>query len=471
MCGNMKFILSLATSILLNCNVFAMQVVKPRVIVLTDGEVDDRSSMVRFLLYTNDIDLAAIIQTNSVYQKLGWSSSGWLEEQIDAYGKVYPNLKIHDSSYPAPEVLRKLIYVGDEDSSHIVVDPYSSQRMPGMEPVIDPTKWKDTPGSDRIVEVLLEDDSRPVYIQAWGGGNTAARAFYKLKTHYPNDYSRAISKVTMYNIWYQDGAGSYIEKYHPKVTMLLSHYFDGTWAYGSMAFTHAFVENDVKNGHGPLGALYPQDYISEGDSPAFLHTLGNGLRGYENPTWGGWGGQFYKVEGFENVYRDVDRGSYLRWIEYTNRDFKNRLDWCVAESFEKANHRPSIEIIGDLDRTVKSGDLVEIEASISDPDALNVDLLWEQYSGVYKQLGMDKEKFAAYVQTWPKAVPLWWQFRDAGTYNGMVKISDPEKNKVQFVAPEVKEAKTIHLILEVKDQGSLALTSFARIVVTVLPHE
>ncbi|WP_297098528.1 DUF1593 domain-containing protein [uncultured Draconibacterium sp.] len=466
---NVKFILNLAIAILISSNVSAGQIEKPRVIVMTDGEVDDRSSMVRFLLYTNDIDLEAIIQTNSVYQKIGWSSIGWLEEQINAYEKVYSNLKIHDLSYPAPDVLKSMIYVGDEDSSHIVVDPYSSRRIPGMEPLINPSNWNDTPGSDRIVEVLLDDDPRPVFIQAWGGGNTAARAFYKLKTQYPKDYSRAISKVIMYNIWYQDGAGSYIEKAHPEVTMLLCHYFDGTWAYGSMAFTGSFVDDDVKNGHGSLGALYPQDYISEGDSPAFLYTLGNGLRGYEDPTWGGWGGQFYKVEGCKNVYRDVDRGSYLRWIEYVNRDFKNRLDWCVSESFEEANHRPEIEIIGDLDRTVKSGDLVEIDARISDPDPLNVDLLWEQYADVYKQLGMDKERFAAYAQTWPKAVPLWWQFKDAGTYNGMVKISDPEKNKIQFVAPDVKEAKTIHLILEVKDQGAQALTSFARVVITVLP--
>ncbi len=196
---NIKFIFSLTISILLNCNVLAGQVVKPRVIVLTDGEVDDRSSMIRFLLYTNDIDLEAIIQTNSVYQKIGWSSSGWLEEQIDAYEKVYPNLIIQDPSYPAPDFLRSKIYVGDEDSSHIVVDPYSSRRIPGMEPIIDPSEWNNTPGSDRIVQVLLEDDPRPVFIQAWGGGNTAARAFYKLKTQYPNDYSRAISKVTMYN--------------------------------------------------------------------------------------------------------------------------------------------------------------------------------------------------------------------------------------------------------------------------------
>jgi len=38
--------------------VFADQPAKPRVIAMTDGEVDDRCSMIRFLLYSNDMDIA-----------------------------------------------------------------------------------------------------------------------------------------------------------------------------------------------------------------------------------------------------------------------------------------------------------------------------------------------------------------------------------------------------------------------------
>ena len=79
--------------------------------------------------------------------------------------------------------------------------------------------------------------------------------------------------------------------------MLLSHYFNGTWDYGSQRYTKSFVKDYLHNNHGPLAALYPQDHISEGDSPSFLYTLGNGLRGFEDPTYGGWGGRFYKVDG------------------------------------------------------------------------------------------------------------------------------------------------------------------------------
>lgn len=414
------------------------QASKPRVIAMTDAEIDDRSSMVRFLLYTNDIELVAIIQTNSVYQRNGWSSEKWLEKQIDAYEQVYPNLKIHDPAYPTPDELRRKVYIGDEDSSHLVVDRQSARRFPGMEPVIDPAKWPDTPGSDKIVEVLLEKDPRPVYIQAWGGGNTAARAFYKLKTQYPADYDRAVSKVIMYNIWYQDGAGNYIERYHPKVTMLLCYNFSGTWAYGSQRYTYQFVRDLMHNGRNPLGALYPQDYISEGDSPAFLYSLENGLRGYEDPTYGGWGGRFYKVYG--NVYRDIDKGSYLQWIEFANRDFEARLNYCVADTFAEANHKPVISIVGGLDRTVRSGESVELEAVITDPDS---------------------------PQRAPSA--LWWQYEEAGTYDGIVETSNPRVNKISFVAPIVTRPSTIHMILEASDRGTPSLTSFARVIITVVP--
>ena len=39
---------------------------------MTDGEVDDMDSLVRLLLYTNEVDLAGIIQTSA---SLRWKGS------------------------------------------------------------------------------------------------------------------------------------------------------------------------------------------------------------------------------------------------------------------------------------------------------------------------------------------------------------------------------------------------------------
>ena len=51
---------------------------RPRVVIMTDAETDDRCSMVHALLYANDMDIAAIIQTNSCFQRHGWSNEPWL---------------------------------------------------------------------------------------------------------------------------------------------------------------------------------------------------------------------------------------------------------------------------------------------------------------------------------------------------------------------------------------------------------
>jgi len=88
---------------------------------------------------------------------------------------------------------------------------------------------------------------------------------------------------------------------------------------GKQKDTYNFIENEVKKNHGPLGKLYPQDYVSEGDSPAFLYSIANGLRNHENPTYGGWGGRFEKFDKFENVYVDAeDDGNDIQfnWWQY-----------------------------------------------------------------------------------------------------------------------------------------------------------
>jgi hypothetical protein len=248
----------------------------------------------------------------------------------------------------------------------------------------------------------------------------------------------------MYNIWYQDGAGNYIEQDHPKVTMLHCASFAGTWNYGSQKDTYDFIENQVKKNHGPLGSLYPQDYVSEGDSPAFLYSIGNGLRNHEHPTYGGWGGRFEKFEKFENVYVDAkddedDRKSLRRWIDDANRDFQARMDWCVATNYMDANHAPIVEVKGKRNVTIKSGKKIKLDASASsDPDGNDIRFNW-------------------------------WQYKDAGSYNGSVELQDSENATISFVAPEVSKPETIHMILKVTDQGSPVLDSYERIIITVVP--
>ena len=63
----------------------ARQQEKPRVIVTTDGEIDDQSSMIRFLMYSSDYDVAGIVQVNGV-QKDGHS-------KINGSNHKLPNMR------------------------------------------------------------------------------------------------------------------------------------------------------------------------------------------------------------------------------------------------------------------------------------------------------------------------------------------------------------------------------------------
>lgn len=415
---------------------------KPKVIVMTDGEIDDHSSMIRFLLYTCDVDVCAIIETNSIFQREGHSKEDWYEKQLEAYGKVYSNLIIQNPNYPSVEKLRDISFLGDEDHDHLRgLIKKRWELTPGAEISFKPDNWADTPGSDAIVDILLQDDPAPVYIQAWGGGNTAARAFYKLKQDHPDNYQRAASKAVLYNIWYQDGAGNYIETYHPEVTMIYCGHFAGSWNYRSQPDTQEFITENVKNNHGPLGALYPQRYISEGDSPAFFYTIDNGLYNYKHPGYGGWGGRFKKVEGFERVFIDAedDRGKksqFKRWIDTVNNDFKARMDWCVATDYSEVNHNPIAKVTGDLIRRVSPGEIVHLDGSASqDPDGDNIRVKW-------------------------------WQYHEVVSVQSEIDITNADALMTSFIVPN-EPGKQLHVIFEVTDDGLPHLTHYQRVIFNI----
>jgi len=109
------FIISISILLIANChNIEKSKMEKPRVIFTTDGEIDDRSSFIRFLLYTNDFDVEGIIATNSIWQKHGHGTN-WILEEIDAFGKVRDNLLKHDPDYPGVDYLKSVVKLGNED--------------------------------------------------------------------------------------------------------------------------------------------------------------------------------------------------------------------------------------------------------------------------------------------------------------------------------------------------------------------
>lgn len=444
---------------------------KPRVLVTSDGEIDDECSLVRFLLYANEWDIEGIITSSSQYHWHGhkWAGDDWAQPYLKAYAEVYPNLLKHDPSYPSPEFLQARTLLGNV-------------KMEGeMEEV--------TPGSKRIVEVLLDDsDPRPIWIQAWGGTNTIARALKTIEEEHPAKMAAVARKIRFYFIWEQDITyQSYIRPHWGKynIPTIISDQFIAIF-YHWKKFLPAdkqeylagsWMKPNILGNHGPLCSLYKAhvkgdkgfdegDFRSEGDSPAFLHTIPTGLRSMESPDFGGWGGRFVKVRdntwldpvaepGYrypegrwfgdsawgrmrlkKDIPNDVELTAYLepqwRWIDAFQNDFAARADWCVKE-FQDANHAPVIHMNGALNRTVKADETVKLEATATDPDGNSL-------------------------------TARWWQYSDADSAATKVAIIQPDSLEcASFVVPE-EPGKQLHLILEVTDDGAPPLSSYYRIV-------
>jgi len=141
-------------------------------------------------------------------------------------------------------------------------------------------------------------------------------------------------------------------------------------------------EGDIsKIAHTDRGNFSKYDFISEGDSPAFLHLVDVGLDNYEDPSRGGWSGRF--EQSTENPYHfedgeasadlnpetgEMDK-SYpqTRWIKPMQLDFAARADWCI-KPFEEANHPPQISVSQGNSINAKPGEKVVLNLSAEDID-------------------------------------------------------------------------------------------------------
>lgn len=422
---------------------------KPRVIATTDGEVDDRSSMIRFLLYACDFDVAGIVQVNSRFQKDGHSDKKWIEAQLDAYEKLLPQLRKHNRDYPEADQLRSVMRVGNENRKDLYVPP------PEM-------ATKDTAGAQLIIDTLLDDDPRPVHVLSWGGANTTASALWKLKKEYSKaQFEYGASRIRIYCIWYQDGGGKWIQENIPEAHINEAYGWDNVWDYESYDHARrqgrtsanpsqiqelmkpAWLNENVKNGHGPLGAMTPQKYISEGDTPSFLHLVANGLESHSDYTLGGWGGRsVYDNPTYPNhitdkaLKEDGDKNKmYWRWVPAAQNDFAARLDWCVKD-FENANHPPTAKVKGELNRNVKPGETVSLTATVSDPDG-------DELTG------------------------RWWQYSEADSAKARVTIANSDSAATaSFIAPK-EPGKRVQIILEVTDNGVPPLVGYRRIICNI----
>ncbi len=219
-------------------------------------------------------------------------------------------------------------------------------------------------------------DARPLNISIWGGQTDLAQALWSVrKARGAEDLKQFMAKLRVYDINDQDKIADWINQEFPGLFYILAKAprgidkregaYRGMYLGGDESLTsRAWIEKNIQQNHGPLGALYPMKtwtapnphgVIKEGDTPSWFYFLPTGLNDAAHPEWGGWGGRFGSEKG--TLFRDANdafekgsdaRRTVWRWREHFQNDFAARMAWCIANT--KGNHRPLAVLNGDKSR-------------------------------------------------------------------------------------------------------------------------
>lgn len=444
--------------------------VKQRVFVLTDitNEPDDQQSVVRFLVYANEYDIEGIVATTSTHLR-NQVRQDKIEELIKNYGKVKSNLDKHASGFPTAEELLSVT------TQHL---PLFSMEGVGED--------KDSPGSELLIKAVDKADDRPLWVSVWGGANCLAQALWKVKnTRSEDEVKKFVAKLRVYTISDQDFAGPWIRHNFPGIFYIVDasagdnwrEYYKATWTgiSGDRWYKNApmyqfdLVDNpwlmaNIRDNHGPLGANYlPSEYIMEGDTPSFIGLIQNGLAWDKSPAWGGWAGRYELWKSYGEVDKiwtssintqdevtlpdgrkeASNQATIWRFREAYQYDFAARMDWNVADSYDKANHNPIAVLNGNEGKAwasvkIKEGEEVVLSSKGSkDPDGDQIQVRW-------------------------------WVYREAGNFIGNLELFNPYSEEVKFQMPKLESGQSLHVILEVRDSGTPSLTTYRRIVLTNL---
>ena len=228
---------TLAASCAIACGSFSAVAAaeKPRLFVLTDigNEPDDQMSLVRLLLYSNEIDIEGIAATTSVWQK-DKTSPELAVEIIEAYGQVVPRLKEHAPGWPEARQLQERVYRG--------VSAYGIAAV---------NREKPSPATLALVAALQRPDPRPLWVSLWGGANTLAEALAWLRAHVaPEEVEALVGKLRVYSISDQDDAGPWIRAQFPSLFYIVSPSTQDGADYARATWTGLSGDIYYRNGNG-----------------------------------------------------------------------------------------------------------------------------------------------------------------------------------------------------------------------------
>ena len=447
-----KIILGVMAVIGVNALQAAENDLKPRLVVCTDiapadVEPDDMESMVRLMAYADMFEIEALITS------VGWNCdpypaewAEYLQRVIEAYRKDVPKLmrRSGQQEFMPLEDENKQQYIGYWPSADYVKSRAVMGSIHGGIKAIGADN--DSPGSELLIRLADEDDTRPIYVAAWGGANTLAQAIWRVKqTRSAEELKKFVRKFRIYTITDQDMQYSMRMNRSYSSHMWLRKEFaddlqfvwdEGTWQEQcELGKRHWQQHKDNIQGRGALGGEYPTyKWGVEGDTPSFLYVMPNGLNNPEDPHQCGWAG--YHERGmcadslttawtsWQEPVRSISVGYKQRFYPDELNDFMARMQWA-AEG--KGNLNPYIVIPND---TINS---LSLDASKSfDPDGDNL-----QFS--------------------------WWQQPEIGKTK--VKIEQADQPIATLRIPADAKGDTIHIICEVHDDGPYHLPAYRRIII------
>jgi hypothetical protein len=503
---------------------------KPRVVITTDPELDDSNSLIRYLLYSTDFRTEGLVYASSQFHWKGdgtgkkWFVAGreytrfglnlcpceswrwapnehFIDDAVDLYERVYPNLRVHRADYPTPAELRSKIRWGNVD--------------------FDGDISKDTPGSELIRDLLLDDDPEPIYLLAWGGASTIARALKSIQEHYDAtaEWPAIRAKVSRKAILslsgdQDDSYATYIRPNWPDIRSLPAGQGGVGLGYGAFVFASAenapyFSANWTRtnvSSRGPLGTHYrvwgdgkqmvkgdrfdyfglagytaaelramgyvvwlpprPQgEFLGEGDTFTYLDLIDNGLAAFRGDTPGGWAGHPVVnpsslsaasrlgqtgATSFEAFMRSLEsvgpEGPTTRppspepnFTPAAQHDFAARVRWSITPTYAAANHEPVVIIRGGNRLSARAGETIRVDGAVSDPDGNAVTVRW-------------------------------WRWKDVDTYPGDVTLSEATTLTSRLHVPnDAAPGATIQLVIEATDDGIPSLTRYQRVIVVVKP--
>jgi hypothetical protein len=372
-----------------------------------------------------------------------------------------------------------------------------------------------TPGSRLIAQVLLDDRPGPVFLQAWGGVNTIARALLDIEERYKGTrkwdaiYEKVSKKAIITRFGAQDDTyATYVAPNWPQIenrqvaTNIWGYFTRNAILPGDRFLVEPEWTRENVSEIGPLGELYrvwgdgkfmatnfddedffgfdttrpensrealiargyfvwtalqpPGAFISEGDSSNFAILIDNGLRSHENATWGGWGGRQVLTSTDPLLYSPPSSAA----------DDVNPATGTRTNGFHASRWWRDIQLdfaARMLWSITPDADDANHEPVASVPRALH-DIRVRPGQRV-RLVGFARDPDRDDVTS------RWWSYREAGTYPGAVDVTNTGSTRIRaarFIVPQdAQPGQTIHLILEVEDDRTAPMTSYQRVVATV----